>query len=198
VTGLDFSPSALEAARALAGRAGADVGFVEADLYDAVGALGAECADVVYTGIGALCWLPDVRRWAGVVADLLRPGCRLFMREGHPVLWAICDPRPDGLLVLEYPYFETEGTMFVEHETYAGSGVLSQPELVHFNHGLGEIISALLAAGLTIAALEEHREVPWNPLDDAMIPSPDFEDEFVLAQGRDRMPMTYTLQATKR
>jgi SAM-dependent methyltransferase len=197
VAGLDFSPSALAAGRSLAERAGADVRFVESDLYDAVGTLGAHCADVVYTGIGALCWLPDARGWSGVVARLLRPGGRLFIRESHPVLWAICDPRPDGLLVLEYPYFETDGTVFVEQESYAGSGVVSEPETVIFNHGLGQIISALLEAGMTITAFEEHREVPWNPLGDGMIPSPDFDGEFVLADGRDRMPMTYTLQAIK-
>ena len=196
--GLDFSPAALEAARALVDRTAADVRFVEADAYDAVDALGAECVDVVYTGIGALCWLPDIRRWADVVAGLLRPGGRLFMREGHPVLWAMCDPRPDRLLVLEYPYFETEGTVFVEEESYAGEGVVAAPETVIFNHGLGELFTALTSAGLTVTALEEHREVHWTPLDDAMIPSPDFEGEWVLAEGRDRMPLTYTIQAVKR
>ena len=123
-----------------------------------------------------LCWLPDVRRWADVVAGLLRP---------------------DGLLVLEYPYFETDGTVFVEDETYAGSGTVAAPESVIFNHGLGEIFTALLGAGLAITAFEEHREVPWNPLGEHMIPSPDFAGEFILAEGRDRMPLTYTLQATK-
>jgi SAM-dependent methyltransferase len=162
VTGLDFSPAALDA------------------------------------GIGAICWLPDIRRWAAIVAELLRPGGRLFIREGHPVLWAMSDPRPDGLLVLEYPYFETGGTVFVEHDTYAGDGVVTAPESVSFNHGLGEIFTALTEAGLAVTALEEHREVPWNPLDDAMIPSPDFEEEYILAEGRDRLPLTYTLQAVKR
>jgi SAM-dependent methyltransferase len=197
VTGLDFSPAALDAARALARRANADVRFVEADVDDAVGVLGAESADLVYTGIGAICWLPHIRRWADVVAGLLRPGGRLFIREGHPVLWAMCDPRPDGLLVIEYPYFETEGTTFVEHDSYAGSGAVSAPESVIFNHGLGEIFTALTDAGLAVTALEEHREVPWNPLDDAMIPSPDYDEEWVLAEGADRMPLTYTLQAVK-
>ena len=197
VTGLDFSPAALEAGRDLARRANADVRFVESDLYDAVGALNSQTFDVVYTGIGAICWLPDIRRWAAIVAELLRPGGRLFMREGHPVLWAMCDPRPDGLLVLEYPYFETEGTVFVEDDSYAGTGTVTAPESVSFNHGLGEIFTALTEAGLTVTALEEHREVPWNPLDDAMIPSPDFEEEYILAEGRDRMPLTYTLQAVK-
>ena len=198
VTGLDFSPAAVEAGRALTRRANADVRFVESDVDGAVGVLGAECCDVVYTGIGAICWLPDIGRWAAIVAELLRPGGRLFIREGHPVLWAMCDPRPDGLLVLEYPYFETDGTVFVEHDTYAGDGVVTAPESVSFNHGLGEIFTALTDAGLAVTGLEEHREVPWNPLDDAMIPSPDFEDEWVLAEGADRMPLTYTLQAVKR
>lgn len=192
VTGIDFSPSALAAARDLAQRAGNDVTFVESDAYDATGDF-----DLVYTGIGALCWLPDIHRWAQTVARLLRPGGRLFIREGHPVLWAICDPRPDGLLVLEYPYFETGGIVFVEDETYAGSGTLASPELVHFNHGLGEIFTALVAAGLTVTALEEHREVPWNPLGEAMTPSEDHPGEFVLVEGRDRLPLTYTLQAVK-
>lgn len=196
-TGLDFSPSALAAARALAARAGQDVRFVESDAYDAVAALGAGSADLVYTGIGSICWLPDIRRWAEVVARLLRRGGRLFMREGHPMLWTLCDPRPDGLLVVEFPYFETGGTVFSEDTTYAGAGTLAAPESVSFNHGLGEIFTALRDAGLRMTELVEHREVPWNPLGDAMVPSPDFPGEYVLAEGRDRVPMTYTLQAVK-
>jgi SAM-dependent methyltransferase len=197
VTGLDFSPSALQAARSLAVRAGADVRFVEADAYDAVGVLGSECCDVVYTGVGAICWLPDIRRWAEVVAELLRTGGRLFMREGHPMLWSLSDPRPDGLLVVEYPYFETAGTLFVEHDSYAGTGAIAAPESVAFNHGLAEVFSALVEAGLAVTAFEEHREVAWNQLGEAMIPSPDFEGEFILSHGADRLPLSYTVQAVK-
>ncbi|CAM4400260.1 Methyltransferase domain protein [Mycobacterium basiliense] len=196
--GLDFSPAALRAARGLATRAGANVEFVEGDVYDAAQALGAGRFDLVYTGIGALCWIPSISRWAGVVASLLRPGGRLFMREGHPVLWSLSDPRPDGLFVVEYPYFETEGIPFIEHDTYAGTGAVTSPRIIHFNHGLGEIFTALTDVGLVVTALQEHREVPWNPLGDAMMPSPDFAGEFILANGRDRIPMTYTMQAVKR
>jgi hypothetical protein len=192
VTGIDFSPSALAAARDLAARAGVDVTFVESDVYDATGDF-----DLVYTGIGAICWLPDIRRWARTVAGLLRPGGRLFIRDGHPMLYAICDPRPDGLLVVEFPYFEADGLTFVEQETYGGPGEVSSPASVSFNHGLGEIFAALTEAGMTVTALEEHREAPWNPLGDAVIPSPDFDGEFVLAEGRDRVPLTFTLQAVK-
>ena len=195
--GLDFSPSALREARALAMRAGAEVSFVEGDVYGAVEALGADRFDLVYTGIGALCWLPSIRRWAQVVADLLRPGGRLFVREGHPVLWSLSDPRPDGLLVIEHPYFETDGVRFHEETSYAGSATVSAADIVHFNHGLGEIFTALGQAAMSVTSFCEHREVPWNPLADAMVPSPDYAGEFVLATNRDRIPLTYTLQAVK-
>jgi SAM-dependent methyltransferase len=192
VTGIDFSPSALKAARELAVRARATVEFIQSDVYDAQGEF-----DLVYTGIGALPWLPDIGRWAQTVASLLRPGGRLFMREGHPMLDTICDPRPDGLLVVEFPYFETDGLMFVQTESYAGSGEVAAPASISFNHGLGEIFTALTSAGLTVTALEEHREVPWNALGEAMIPSPDFAEEYVLAEGPERVPLTFTIQAVK-
>src|SRR5215472_9788419 len=75
----------------LARRTGDDAVFVESDVYAAADVVGKEAFDFVFTGVGALCWLPSVRRWAGVVASLLKPGGRLFIREGHPMLWALQD-----------------------------------------------------------------------------------------------------------
>jgi SAM-dependent methyltransferase len=196
VTGLDFSASAVDAARDLAARAGADVTFVVADVHDAVDVLGAERFDVVFTGIGALCWLPSIERWADQVVGLLRPGGRLFMREGHPVLWALDDPRPDGLVVLEFPYVETAGTRFVEPTTYVDhEGEVASPETIQFNHGLGQVVTALLRRGMAITALEEHDSVPWPALGDQM------RDvgggEYQLADRPERLPHSYTLQAVR-
>jgi SAM-dependent methyltransferase len=196
VTGLDFSGSALDEARRLSAEAGPRIDYVESDVYDAPSVLGPERFDLVFTGIGALCWLPDVRRWAEVVADLLRPGGRLFLREGHPVIWAMDDPRPDGLVALEYPYFETEGVSFSEDVTYVGHDEpLAAPEIVSFNHGLAEIFNALWSAGLEITAFEEHDSVPWPALGDQM------EDigggEFRLIDRPERLPHSYTLQARR-
>ena len=197
VTGLDFSGSALEVARELSRTAGPPVDFVEADAYDAVDVLGAARFDLVYTGIGAICWLPDVRRWAATVAGLLRPGGRLFIREGHPVLWAMDDPRPDGLVVLQYPYFETDGVPFHEDTTYVDHDEpLVAPDIVHFNHGLAEIFNALWDAEMDIIAFDEHDSVPWPALGDQM------EDigggEFRLIDRPERLPHSYTLQARRR
>ena len=108
VTGLDFSGASLAEARALAAATGAPVDYVEADVHDAPKVLDPGAFDLVYTGIGAICWLPDIRRWAGVVAALLRPGGRLFIREGHPMLWALDETRPDGVLAVDQAYFERE------------------------------------------------------------------------------------------
>ena len=198
MTGLDFSPASLAQARRIARLAGADVRFVEAGVYDAPGALGPEPFDLVYTGIGALCWLPDIARWARVVAGLLRPGGRLFIREGHPVLWALDDPRPDGLLAVEYPYFEREEAMvFDEGGTYVETDAVFSHNRTHeWNHGLGEIVTALMAAGMDLTGLVEHDSVPWDALPGQM--ERIGGGEWRLADRPWRLPHTYTLQAVRR
>jgi SAM-dependent methyltransferase len=195
MTGLDFSPPALAAARSLATRTGVDATFLEGDVYDAVAVAGAGSYDLVYTGIGALCWLPDVRRWASVVAGLLAPGGRLLIREGHPVLWSIDENRTDALVV-GYPYFEqVEPMVFTEEFSYVTSDVALTATTTHqWNHGLGEIVGAVLAAGLVLVGLEEHRSVPYDALPGRMEP---VGEEFQLAEHGERVPLTYTLQAVK-
>ncbi len=196
VTGLDFSEPALGVARELARDCGAQISYVAAEVYDAVAKLGAARFDVVYTGIGALCWLPSIERWAATVSQLLKPGGRLFIREGHPILWALCDPRPDELMVIEYPYFETPaGTEFTQTASYAGQGEVASPRFICFNHGLGEIFTALMRAGLRLTAFEEHTSVPWDPFGSAGVR--DEHGEYRLRQNLERLPATYTLQAVK-
>lgn len=197
MTGLDFSVPALEEARRLASATGADVQFVHADLYDAVDALGASRFDLVYTGIGALCWLPDIDRWAAVVVELLAPGGRLFLREGHPMLWALDDVRPDGLLVVEYPYFERpDPLVFTEGGTYVETDVEFEHNTTHsWNHGLGEIVTALLARGMRITGLVEHDSVPWNAFPGRMERLGN--GEFRLSDRPWRLAHSYTLRAIK-
>jgi len=197
MTGLDLSPAAVAEARQLAERAGADVDFVETDTYSAVDVLGREQFDLVFTGIGAICWLPDIARWAQVVADLLRPGGRLFIREGHPVLWALDDARPDGLLALEHPYFEHErASVWDDPGTYVETDVTFVHNTTHsWNHGLGEIVSALLGNGLELTMLEEHDSVPWEALIGQMEKLEGGEHR--VADRPERLPHSYTLQAVK-
>ncbi|WP_378732190.1 class I SAM-dependent methyltransferase [Nocardia brasiliensis] len=196
MTGLDFSPASLAQARTLAEKTGARVDFVESDVYDSVSALGGAQFDLVYTGIGALCWLPSIDRWARTVAGLLRPGGRLFIREIHPTLATIDESHTDRL-VIGYPYFETpEPMVFSDGGTYVESDVQFDQTTTHeWNHGFGEMVTALLHAGLSITGLTEHRSVPWEALPGQMTLG--IGGEWHLTAHPERLPLSYTLQARK-
>jgi SAM-dependent methyltransferase len=197
MTGLDLSGASVAEGRALAERVGASVEFVEGEVYDAVSLLGAGRFELVYTGVGALCWLPSIDRWAGVVSSLLAPGGRLFIREGHPMLWSLDEYNKEGLLVTE-AYFEREDP-YVDDS--AASYVQTDREFEHtrslsWNHGIGEIITALLERGMEITQFVEHDSAPWDALPGQM--ERDEQMEWRLIDRPWRLAATYTLQAVKR
>jgi Methyltransferase domain len=145
MSGLDFSSAALAHARWVAECTGTDIDFHEADVYDAIEALCPAVFDFVYTGVGALCWLPDVARWARVVANLLRPGGRLFIREGHPCYGR--STRCPTCSSSAISTLRTSSLVFDEPDTYVQTEVVLTHGLSHsWNHGLGEIITAVLDA----------------------------------------------------
>ncbi len=193
VTGLDFSAQALAEARRLADATGTALSLVESELHDALEHLQPHSFDLVYTGIGAICWLPEIGRWAQIVAGLLRPGGRLFIRDVHPMLGAL--ELEAGALQLCHPYFERPQPTVSD---YSGTYVETDVSFVAtrsalWNHGLAEIVSALLAAGLQLTALEEHDCAPWNALPGLM--SVDAAGEWRLSERPERLAATFTLQA---
>ncbi|HRA76067.1 MAG TPA: class I SAM-dependent methyltransferase [Propionicimonas sp.] len=212
VTGLDLSPASLAEARTLAARAGVGIDYVEADVYSAPAALGGATFDLVYTGIGALCWLPSIRRWAQTVAALLRPGGRLFVRDAHPVLNSVLGQvvgaeHPDRVQqewitgpgsaspALELPYFEQAEPMVWRDEiAAAGGGSIGSPPSVEWNHGLAEIVMAVLDAGLDLRWLAEHDSIPWDAMPGLMVA--DDHGEYRLAERPERLPASFTLIAT--
>jgi SAM-dependent methyltransferase len=208
VTGLDFSSASIREARTLAEAAGAPIDYVESDVYAAAEALSGRQFDVVYTGVGALCWLPDIRRWAQVVAGLLRPGGRLHLREGHPMLWALDVPDETHTVRVSFPYFErAEPLVWDEDATYVETEHRFANTVTHeWNHGLGEIVTALMDEGLELTLLLEHDTVPWDALPGMMelvevLPAVDGQpavQEYRLVEAPDRLAATYTLQAVKR
>jgi SAM-dependent methyltransferase len=199
VTGYDFSPSAVTVARQLARAAGADIGYVEGELYDAPQVLGTERFDVVYTGTGALNWLPDIAGWARVVRALLRPGGVLHLHEGHPVLWSL-DDRGDDQLVIGYPYFETTDPVAIDNGpcTYAAGDAsgMTHTMTCEWNHGIGEVVQAVLDAGLVLTALHELRYCDWLALPNAMDIRPE-DGGAILRDRPERLPLSYTLQARR-
>ncbi|QNP68604.1 methyltransferase domain-containing protein [Streptomyces roseirectus] len=177
VTGLDFSPAAVEAAGELAGRIGADTArFVAADVYDAVEALDGRRFDVVYTGFGALCWLPDIAAWARTAAELVADGGFLYLAEYHPVADLLAE---DGTTV-EGRYFDRAPMVVDAPGTYADPDAPMEATLtVEWRHGVGDVVSAVAAAGLRVEFLHEHDL-----------------GHFRLAPGQ-RVPQVYSLRASK-
>lgn len=152
-TGIDFSPSAVAAARELAGRARIAAEFAEANVYDAVQALDRRTFDIVYTSVGAIIWLPDIARWAGTVAALLAPGGRFYMAEFHPFSVVLGE---EDLTVTD-SYFDQAPILSEEPGSYAAPGAKTvHDQSVTWNHSLGSVITALAQAGLRIEFLHEH------------------------------------------
>jgi SAM-dependent methyltransferase len=193
VTGVDFSPRAIASAIQLAARAGLAARFVEADLYAAPHVL-PETFDVVYTGGGALCWLPDIRRWAEVVCRLLRPGGTFYIREAHPVLWSLEDERDDAQLVIGRPYFEVAQPIRWDAEPVWAKDAPEVTPHYEWNHGLGEIVGALIGAGLTIEAFREHQTCLWQALPFMTL---DNDGWWRLPDRPDRLPLMYSIRARK-
>lgn len=188
----------------MAARTSSSADFVVGDVYSAVSVLDAVSDldqggrfDLVYTGVGVLCWLPDIDRWAGVVAELLRPGGRLFIRDGHPMLHATNESRPDGLLTLEYPYFEAEPLIWDGDGTYVRTDhKIAHTTTYQWSHGLGELITALLRHGLELILFEEHDTAPHEAIPGRMTPLGN--GEWRLADRPKRLPLTFTVVAVKR
>jgi SAM-dependent methyltransferase len=213
VTGVDLSPASLTQARRIADAAGVAISYVESDVYSAPAALGRQF-DLVYTGIGAICWLPRIDRWAQVVAELLRPGGRLFIRDGHPVLNALLPTElgPDPIdrqyqphitgaggstISLELPYFEqAQWLMWSDESTYAGPGQVGSPTAVEWNHSVSEIITAVMDAGLHLTSFVEHDSTPWEAFPGQMTLDA-ATGEWRLIDRAERLPATFTLTATK-
>ncbi len=194
VTGVDFSEKSIEAARKLTSIADTPARFVVSELYDVPEVL-PETFDVVYTGVGAICWLPDIAGWARVVAGLLNPGGMFYIREAHPILWALdFENGDDGRLCFKYAYFEGEPDEFDETETYAGEGVVTSPKTFGWNHGIGETLTALLDAGMRLDAVREYDFCEWQGLDNMV------EDEtgrWRLPEDSLQIPLMWSILATK-
>jgi SAM-dependent methyltransferase len=169
VVGLDFSSAAIAAARALADELGlaAQARFVEADLYNAPAAIAEPHAfDCVFVTWGAINWLPDIARWAQIVAQFLRPGGFLYLADQHPAAFVFDDSvrTPDGLPGLLVPYFSTGPLVFENVPDYADQDATLGTEHV-FSHPLGQIVTGLIEAGLALEFLHEHNCTAWRMFD---------------------------------
>ena len=199
VVGLDFSAPAIAAARALATELdlAERARFVEADLYEAPGAIADPGGfDLVFVTWGAIGWLPDIARWAEIVAHFLAPGGALYLAESHPAALVLDDDAPrtgpmPGWLV---PYLGRTRLVFDDPRDYADPAArLDHARVYEWLHPLGDVVTGLLAAGVRLEWLHEHDAVPWRMFE-------------ILVEGRDGMyrwpdqpwlPLAFSLRAVR-
>lgn len=194
VTGLDFSPVALAAARDFAARAGTEARFVEASLYDAPAALGATY-DIVFVTWGAINWLPDIDAWARVVAAVLRPGGRVYLLEGHPVMNQMVLEAGELVARFDWRTPADRPLVFDETATYTGDErPIANTRNYEWLHPVSAVVGALLQAGLRLDFLHEHERLAWRAFAGMVEVG---EDLFALPEGVTKIPLSFSLQATK-
>lgn len=173
VVGLDYSVTAVTAAQRRADELDVPCRYLLAVLPRTPLARG--CADLVYTGKGALNWLPDLVAWAAEVARLLRPGGHLFVHEAHPLVpvfsWDADEPRVRA----DRGYFAEQHV----NDTFPGHGAVER------QHTLAQTVMAVVGAGLELVDLREHPEPFWRP------------DGVDAAVWDGRLPNSYSLLARR-
>jgi len=198
VTGVDFAPAAIEKARQLAAESGIDARFIESNVYDLPQNLDGQF-DVVFTSYGALCWLPDLARWAKVAARYVKPGGVFYMVELHPVqqsLETTDDNAEVSELKLRWPYFPTGAPLRWEDQgTYADkSAPIENRVTYNFPYPLGTVVTSLIDAGLRIEFLHEFpfttfKFLPFMEDADA--------DTYRLTKGDGTIPLMFSIKARK-
>ncbi len=199
VVGLDFSPPAIAAARALAEELGLAerARFIEADLYDAPAAIAEPASfDRVFTTWGTICWLPDIAGWARVVAHFLKPGGSFYFADGHPAALVLDDrtQHADGSPGFYLPYLRNEPLLFDDPTDYAdATAQLANARTCQWLHPIGTVVTALIQAGLRLDWLHEHPAVTWRMFNCLA----EGEDGMFRWPGPPWLPLSYSLQATQ-
>lgn len=194
-TGIDYSIEGIKLARSLAEETGIDARFLHSNIYDLPDVLD-ETFDIVFTSYGVLIWLPDITDWARIVARYLKPGGTFYIAEGHPFIWVFESTEDKSGIEITYPYFSGDEPLVLDEPgTYADEDADVQNTVTHeWNHPIGEIVTALIDAGLQIQFLHEHQTIPWKPF--AMVEEAG-GGNYKLPDGFPSLPLLFSLKATR-
>lgn len=195
VVGIDFSPRALEHARALAEQTGLAARFVEGSVFDAQQLVGTGY-DLAFTTWGTIGWLDDIEAWARAVAGVLRPGGQFYFADSHP-LAQLFEDVPTGGIALQYDYETPYDQPISNDEEFTYN--LSQQRLTstrtyEWHHSVSRVLNALISAGLSIDFVHEHYELPWMMFSNMVAGSPRM---FRLPEGHVRLPLAWSIAAAK-
>ncbi|WP_299521784.1 class I SAM-dependent methyltransferase [uncultured Lutibacter sp.] len=189
VTGVDLSNDSISKANELAAITNSDAKFICCDVYDLPNHLDGEF-DIIFSSYGAICWLPDLNKWAEIVSRFLKKNGKFIFVEFHPVVGMV----DENLNDLEASYFNA-GPIHANREgTYTEGGSTDSKQFVTWNHSIGEVVNSMIENGLEINSLKEYDYSPYNCFQRT------FEDEpnkFRIKHKGNNAPMVYSVLATK-
>ena len=185
VTGVDLSDKAIDEARVLAKKIDLDATFICCDIYDLPNHLEGDF-DIVYTSFGVIGWLPDMNRWAKIIAQYLKPSGKLIFIEFHPVVWMF----DEDFAKVAYRYFNSEPIIEEETGTYAATDAPINTKFITWNHGIGEVVNALIANGLSVDSLVEYDFSPYDAFKHTIEVSP---KRFRIKHLGNKIPMVYSV-----
>ncbi len=161
--GFDITDAAIHDAREYNTVAGTDCTFIQTDIYD-LEPLSSEWHqqfDFVYISVGALCWLPDLKKFFRICAALLKEEGRLVMLEGHPYVNIFGFPGEEGFdpeypLNPVYSYFRKEEFVYTDGIDYVGGVEYESKPHVNFSHTISEILNGMIASHLNLVQIQEY------------------------------------------
>jgi SAM-dependent methyltransferase len=193
-TGIDFSGAALATARQLSRETGLYAAFVEGTI-DEVPRICPGPFDMVYTTWGTICWLPDMGRWAQIIASVLPAGGELYFADAHPGLQVLEEAAGKLVVTHDYRTPTDRPLAFINETTYTGDPTVMENQQSHeWIHPLSAVLGGLVDAGMTITMFREHEILPWKALT-CMVPAS--ERMWRLPDAYPRMPLAFSLRARK-
>lgn len=194
VTGVDFSDEAIKLAKQLTEQANLEADFIQTNIYNLPEVLSGEY-DIVYTSIGVLCWLNDLKKWGKIIAHFLKPGGIFYIADGHP-LSHIFDIDDKNDFNPKFDYFHKSKPMeYVAEGSYASTEKHIEPHKEYeWNHSLSDIINSLIEAGLTIQFLNEY---PFTSMKLYAFTEKDSEGYYRIPEQKIQLPLLFTLKAIK-
>ncbi len=187
--GVDLSDEGIALAKSLNEELQLDAEFVRCNVLDTSKHV-KETFDVVFTSYGVIGWLPDLKPWGKMIAERLKKGGTFYIAEFHPIVWMF--DYHDGISAMKHGYMQ-EDAIYEEYQgTYANQGSKMTSKEYGWNHGLSEVINALVGAGLKIDYLNEYDESPYNVLPDLV------ETKSGNYVTKDKLyPLIFEIKATK-
>lgn len=189
VTGVDLSDKAIDFAKELANKENTVTEFICCDVYDLPNHLNQKF-DIVFTSYGTIGWLPDLDKWANVVNHFLKPKGEFIFVEFHPYIW-IYD---NDFKEITYNYFKDEPIVEMIESTYTQQKLTEKVESISWNHGLSEVLTALLNKRLSMTSFQEFDYSPYNIFSQLIEVEP---GKFQFQQFGNKIPLVYALKAKK-